>query len=70
MRETLERLVTDMVDGGILFADARREFERQFIVCALARTDSLSAAAALLGLHRNSLSRKLLEHGLDRPSRS
>ncbi|MFN8059369.1 MAG: helix-turn-helix domain-containing protein [Vicinamibacterales bacterium] len=69
MREDLEKLVAQMVDRGVHFADARREFERQFIACALDRTESVSAAADLMGLHRNSLSRKIVEYRIRHKAR-
>jgi DNA-binding NtrC family response regulator len=54
-----------MVDGGITFEDGRREFERRFISRVLDETDGhLSKAAAQLGLHRNTLTRKLAELGI------
>jgi DNA-binding NtrC family response regulator len=68
VREQLDRLISEMVDRGILFADARREFERRYIQYALSRAKgSLTGAAELLGMHRNSLSRKLTEYRIRRP---
>ncbi len=62
MREQLERLIGEMVDKGILFVDAQREFEKRFIARVLARCDgNLSRTAAALGIHRNTLSRKMDE---------
>ena len=67
MRELLERLIEEMVDRGIRFEDAQREFERRFIARVLARSDgSLTRAADLLGIHRNTLSRKIAEYKLKR----
>jgi DNA-binding NtrC family response regulator len=67
MREQLERLVDEMVSKGIHFADAQREFEKRFIAHVLDKTDgNLCKAADLLGMHRNTLSRKLTEHRLRR----
>ena len=67
MREQLERLVDEMVSNGIQFEDAQREFEKRFIAHVLAKTDgNLCKAADLLGMHRNTLSRKLTEHRLRR----
>lgn len=69
MREALDRLVAEMVDRGILFNEARREFERRFIAQALARANgNLGQAAALVGIHRNTLRRKLAEYRL-KPAR-
>ena len=62
MREQLEKLIGEMVDKGILYMDAQREFEKRFIVRVLARCDgNLSRAAGVLGMHRNTLSRKMAE---------
>jgi DNA-binding NtrC family response regulator len=67
LREDLERLVEAMVSRGIRYDDAHREFEKRFIVRALAITDgNLGKAADLLGMHRNTLRRKLAEHRLPR----
>ena len=65
MHRDLERLVSEMVESGIHFGDAAREFERRFIEQALKRSDgSITRCAALTGLHRNTLARKIAEHGL------
>ena len=62
MKELLDRLVDQMVTGGITFDDGRREFERRFISRVLDETQGhLSKTADRLGLHRNSLARKLTE---------
>jgi Fis family transcriptional regulator len=67
MREQLERLIEEMVDKGIRFEDAQREFERRFIARVLARTNgSLTRTAEVLGVHRNTLSRKIAEYKLRR----
>ena len=67
MREQLEKLILDMVDRGILFEDARRVFERGYIAQVLTRTDgNLTKAADKLGIHRNTLSRKMTEYRLRR----
>ena len=67
MHERLERLIEEMVQKGIRFADASREFERRFIAKVLRDADgNLSKAAEVLGIHRNTLSRKMTEHRLKR----
>jgi DNA-binding NtrC family response regulator len=56
-----------MVDRGLLYEDALRVFERAFIAQALARTNgNLSRAADTLGIHRNTLSRKVAAYRLRR----
>jgi len=67
MKDQLERLVDDMVTGGVCFEDARREFEKKFIANVLVKADgNLCQAADLLGIHRNTLSRKIAEYRLRR----
>ncbi len=67
MREQLDRLIEEMIDKGIRFTDAHREFERRFIARVLVRANgNLSRAARVLGIHRNTLSRKIAEHRLRR----
>lgn len=62
MKEALEALVTEMIEKGILFDEARTEFERRFIKQILDRHDGNQSKAALaLGMHRNTLSRKMAE---------
>jgi DNA-binding NtrC family response regulator len=60
MRDDLSLLVQQMIDRGILFEDAQREFERMFISRALVKTNyNVCKAAKMTGLHRNTLSRKM-----------
>jgi DNA-binding NtrC family response regulator len=67
MNERLERLIEEMVEKGIRFADANREFERRFISRVVVDSDgNLSKAAETLGNHRNTLSRKMAEHRIKR----
>ncbi len=67
MRDQLERLVQEMLDRGVLYDDARREFEKMFITRALQRANgSVGNAADLLGLHRNTVARKMSEYRIRR----
>jgi len=67
MKEQLERLVDEMVTKGVRYEDAHREFEKKFIAMALTKADgNLGRAADLLGIHRNTLSRKITEYRLRR----
>jgi DNA-binding NtrC family response regulator len=67
MREQLDRLVDEMVTKGIRYEDAHREFEKRFIAHVLLRAaGNLCKAADLLGMHRNTLSRKVAEYHLKR----
>ena len=59
MRDRLEQLVAEMVDKGIRFEDAQREFEKHFIARVVTKCDgNLGRAAVTLGIHRNTLTRK------------
>jgi len=67
LREQLERLIDDLVTRGVRYEDAQREFEKRFIAHVLAQADgNLCKAADLLGMHRNTLSRKIAEYRLRR----
>ena len=65
LRDDLLDLVQQMIDRGILFDDAQREFERVFLSRALAKTNyNVCKAAKMTGLHRNTLSRKMTSYKL------
>ncbi|MGE3842388.1 MAG: helix-turn-helix domain-containing protein [Vicinamibacterales bacterium] len=62
MPDQFKTLVCEMFDRGIRFEDARDELERVYIERALVQSDgSLSRAATVLGVHRNTLRRKLAD---------
>jgi len=66
VKDQLEGLVTQMVDRGILFDEAIGEFEKRFIKRILERAEGNQCRAAkMLGIHRNTLSRKIGEYKLD-----
>ena len=71
MKDQLEGLVNQMVERGILFDEAVGEFEKRFIKRVLDCTHgNQSRAAEALGIHRNTLSRKIGLYKLDdRPRR-
>jgi DNA-binding NtrC family response regulator len=63
MRDDLSSLVQQMIDRGILFDEAQKEFERMFITRALSKTNfNVCKAAKITGLHRNTLSRKMANY--------
>jgi Fis family transcriptional regulator len=65
--DRLERLVEEMVDKGVRFDDAVREFEKRFIVRVLGKEEgSLTKTADALGIHRNTLTRKMGEYKIKR----
>jgi DNA-binding protein Fis len=66
IKDQLEGLVSQMVERGILFDEAIGEFEKRFIKRVLDRVDgNQSRAADILCIHRNTLSRKIVEYKLD-----
>jgi Fis family transcriptional regulator len=67
VRDQLDRLVQEMLTKGILYDDARREFEKMFISRALQRSKgNVCDAAELLGMHRNTVARKMTEYRIKR----
>jgi len=67
VREQLDSLVQQMLDRGVRYDDARREFEKVFISRALQRSKgSVGEAAELLGIHRNTVARKMAEYRIKR----
>ena len=70
MKDQLEQVVGLMVDRGILLEEAVTEFEKKFIKRVLERSSGNQCRAAkVLGIHRNTLSRKIGEYKLDAVSR-
>ena len=66
MKDQLEALVGQMVERGIHFDEAVNEFEKKFIKRVLDRSrGNQSRAARLLGIHRNTLGRKIDLYKLD-----
>ncbi len=61
--DRLQRLVDEMIDKGVRFDDAVHELEKRFIAGVLGNCDgSLTKAADALGMHRNTLTRKMGEY--------
>jgi DNA-binding NtrC family response regulator len=60
IRNRLETLIDEMLDGQILLDEAISEFEKLYIQKALAKhKQHLSKTAAILGIHRNTLSKRV-----------
>ena len=65
MKQQMDSLISEMVEKGILFTEARREFEKRFIARVLQRhRGNLSKAAKDLRIHRNTLGKKIEEYNL------
>ena len=72
----LYQIVDELVRRGLTLEQARREFERQFIVASLkSNRGNFCRSARSLGVHRNTLRNKVSDLGIlvedyDRPVRS
>ena len=65
MKDLMEKLIAQMVDSGLFFQDAVSEFEKRYIRKVLeVNRGNQSQAAKALGIHRNTLGRKVEEHKL------
>ncbi|HEV2669146.1 MAG TPA: helix-turn-helix domain-containing protein [Blastocatellia bacterium] len=63
MKTELEAIIDQMISRGILFDEAVKEFEKNFILKVLDRhNNNLSKAAEALGIHRNTLSKRMIEY--------
>jgi DNA-binding NtrC family response regulator len=66
LKRELDNLVLQMHAAGVAYADAVREFKKQYILEVLSRhRGNQCKAAEELGMHRNTLSRTLSELGMD-----
>lgn len=66
MKDQLEALINQMIEHQVSFEDAVEEFERKFIKKILEKANgNQSKAAGRLGIHRNTLSRKIEDLKLD-----
>ena len=61
----LYTIVDELVRRGVTLDQARREFEKQFIVAALKTNEgNLSRSAQTIGVHRNTLRNKVSDLGI------
>jgi Fis family transcriptional regulator len=66
MKEKFDSLVEQLVGGNVFLQEAVEVMERSMIRLALERhSGNQCAAAKQLGIHRNTLQRKMVEYGLD-----
>ncbi|HEX5483600.1 MAG TPA: helix-turn-helix domain-containing protein [Terriglobia bacterium] len=62
MKDQLDALINQMVEHGVHYEDAMSEFQKRFIKKVLDKHNgNRSKAAQILGIHRNTLSRKMDE---------
>lgn len=60
LKERMEVLIEEMLDGQIMLGEALCEFEKLYIQKALSRyNERLSQTASALGIHRNTLSKRV-----------
>ena len=71
MKDQLDALINQMIEQGVAYEDAVSEFEKRFIKKMMEQSNNnRSKAAQALGIHRNTLSRKIDAYRLDhRPKR-
>ena len=72
MKETFDALIDHLVNTGLFLEQAVEILEKGMIERTLARTESnQSEASKSLGIHRNTLLRKMIEYHIDgkRPRR-
>ncbi len=70
IREFLEEAVDEMVLKGIYWPEAVTEFEKLFITRVLdAAHGNLSLAAERMGVHRNTLSKKMKQYNIPKGKR-
>lgn len=63
MREKMDELIEEMLNGKILLGEATAEFEKLYIQKALERNDDhISNTAEVLGIHRNTISKRLASY--------
>jgi len=61
----LYQIVDELVNRGVTLEQARREFERQFIVASLkCNRGNFCRSARSLGVHRNTLRNKVSDLGI------
>jgi DNA-binding NtrC family response regulator len=69
LKERLETICVEMIDRGILFSEALGQFEKCFIAEVVRRHDgNLVRAAAKLGIHRNTLAKRMNHYQTKRKS--
>jgi Fis family transcriptional regulator len=63
VKDQLEALIAQMIDRGLLFDEAVNEFEKKFILKVLEKNNgNQTKSAKAMGIHRNTLSKKLVSY--------
>jgi DNA-binding protein Fis len=67
LKERIEVLCKEMIDKGILYSEATNCFEKCFIAEVMSRNNgNLIRTSAVLGIHRNTLSKKVARHKINK----
>lgn len=65
MHRMLDQLITEMVEKGVNYRDALREFEKRFIKKALEKNNfRINHTAQFLGINRNTLAKKIKDNNI------
>ena len=67
IKEVLETVIDEIVEKGIYWKDAQAQFEKLFILRVLrGNGGSMCHAAKTMGLHRNTLTKKIRVHSINK----
>ena len=67
IKQVLEEVIDEMVAKGIYWSEAESQFEKLFILRALHENGgNLGRAAETMGVHRNTLSKKVRHYGINK----
>ncbi len=70
IKDRLEGIIIEMIEKGIIFPDAVNHFEKQYIIKVLKKNKgNIRKTADALGMHRNTLSKKMERYRLAQGSR-
>ena len=63
IKDKLEEIIGEIVSKGIYWSEATSQFENLFIIRALQNSDgNLGRAAEIMGIHRNTIAKKVREY--------
>jgi DNA-binding NtrC family response regulator len=66
IKDVLEKVIDEMVCGGILWHEAETEFEKLFIIRVLRQhRGNVSKTAEVMDVHRNTLSKKVRLYSIE-----
>lgn len=69
VRDILAGVIDQMLGTGIYWTEVLGQFEKLYIEKALQKANgSVSGAAELMGVHRNTISKKIRDYQIDRNS--